>query len=192
MGRGWRRAGEAGEVEEERDRAARCGGGSRERGSEERGGSLRMAGATAYEGAARAEGADTVVGRRAGAARGGGNMAAGQSVSNRRAERSSYAESRARRRTATYNSAPLRTVTLRPLAVVDTRGHAHHHPRRAPSGLWRPRAPHLDGSPGVPSPRRRRPRRRRRHRRRCQFRLSRPARSPGHPRGGQPVIPEPR
>lgn len=66
--------------------------GGREGGSDERGGSLRMAGATVYGGdaapTARTEGADTA---EAEAARGGSNMAAGQSVSNRRAKRSFYA-----------------------------------------------------------------------------------------------------
>lgn len=105
--------------------------GDRERGSEERGGSLRMAGATAYEGTARAEGADTVVGCRAEAARGGGNMAAGQSVSNRRAERSSYAESRARRH-GDGVSAPLSYAP-------SSRGGGHAHP---PSGYSGGRARH--------------------------------------------------
>lgn len=93
-----------------------------------------MARATAYEGAAaaaattaaaRTEGADTATAEPSEAARGGGNMAAGQSVSNRRAERSSYAVTwRARRHGAVpHRTAPLpgvanpRTGPLRPSGI---------------------------------------------------------------------------
>lgn len=107
----------------ERERTSRGAeeqGGEREseseRGSKKRDGSLRMAGATAYEGTARAPTPSVVESEQHG---GGGNMAAGQSVSNRRAERSSYAESRSRRHGD--GSVPLRSATLRPLSRWWTR-----------------------------------------------------------------------
>lgn len=73
----------------------------------------------------------------------GGNMAAGQSVSNRRDERSSYAESRrayARRR---YRSDS--ATLLRPLAVVSPGTHAP--PRELHRNIWRGRAPRRVLSP---------------------------------------------